>query len=144
MTSGTGNEACASAGFTLIEVLVATVILFSGLVAVLSAFSSAVMALDQASDVLAATQLVEEKACEVELEAGPDREQLHSSSGIGVAPYARYTWDVTVRGVSTFQGAGLCNIDISAGRDKSSNRRLLVTQWAQIIRPPVVGGGAPP
>ena len=144
MISGTGNETCASPGFTLIEVLVASVILFSGLVAVLGAYSSAVTALDQASDVLAATQLIEEKACEVELEAGPDRQQLFSSSGAGEAPYDRYTWDVTVRGLSTFQGAELLDVDISAGRARAATRRLLVTQWAQIIRQPAVGGGAGP
>ena len=138
MISGTGNKPSASLGFTLIEVLVASVILFAGLVAVLGAFGSAVTALGQAADVLAETQIIEEKACEVELEAGPDRQQLHSSSGSCVPPFERYTWDVTSRGVSTFEGAELAEVDISAGRALAPDRRLLVTQWAQ-IQPAVEG-----
>jgi len=65
MTSRTGNR-----GFTLIEVLVASVILFAGLGAILKAYSLAVEALGAAEDTLAATDLLAGKAASLELQLG--------------------------------------------------------------------------
>ena len=63
MTSRTGNSA-----FTLIEVLVASVILFAGLGAVLKAYSMAVIALDSAADILVSTAWLRDKASVLELQ----------------------------------------------------------------------------
>ena len=61
MTSRTGSE-----GFTFIEVLVATVILFAGLAAVLKAYSAAVNALAVEENVRASTDLLAAQAASLE------------------------------------------------------------------------------
>lgn len=69
MTSRTGIK-----GFTLIEVLVASVILFAGLGVILKAYSLAVEALNTAEDTLAATDLLVGKAARMELQFAASEE----------------------------------------------------------------------
>lgn len=135
MTSRTGNRLLGESGFTLVEVLVASVILCAGLIAVLRAFGSAVEALGYANDVLVAAQIAEAKASEVELDAGLDRSRLHSSSGVVREPNGDYSWMVTCRDVSTTAGEQLRELEISVGRLTSRGPCVLVSQWATILRP---------
>ena len=132
MISGIGNKFSQNQGFTLIEVLVATVILFAGLAAVLGAYSSAVTALDRASDVLMATHILQERAAELDLAAGPDRRGLTAGSGLQAEGVFRYSWSVTCRPVATAAGVELSEAVIEARRDLRADRHSLVTQWAPV------------
>jgi type II secretion system protein I len=87
------SRAC---GFTLIEVLVALVVLSTGIVAVLRALDTATVALGEARDSLQATLLMEKKLAEASAAAAAERAELSagsfSESFLG-APW-RGAWDV--------------------------------------------------
>jgi type II secretion system protein I len=133
--SETGNKSGQDQGFTLIEVLVATVILFAGLAAVLGAYSSAVTALDRASDVLAASHVLQERAAELDLAAGPDRLGLASGSGSREEGVFRYQWSVTCRQAATAAGVEISEAVIDVRRGLQGDLHSLVTQWAPVRQP---------
>lgn len=89
MTLRTGNK-----GVTLIEVLVASVILFAGLGAVLKAYSLAVVAMESASDKLSACQIIHQKASELEIQAAGGSEGLPSGSGRQQSGGFDYLWSI--------------------------------------------------
>lgn len=89
MISRTGNS-----GFSLIEVLVASVILFAGLGAVLKAYSMAVEALGAASETLWASELLSEKAAGVDLQAMASRDSVQDQSGRETKAGVDYVWDI--------------------------------------------------
>ena len=133
MISGTGNKGKTAQGFTLIEVLVATVILFAGLAAVLGAYSSAVTALDRSTDVLAATQILQEQAAALSLAAGPDRRGLASGAGSCEGLSFRYEWSVTCQRILTPGGVSMTEAVITAGRaNQQGGCHSLVSQWSPV------------
>lgn len=89
MTSRTGNNA-----FTLIEVLVASVILFAGLGAALKAYSLAVVAMESAADKLAVYQVIQEKAAELDLQVAGGGDTLLSGDGRKKVGGYEYLWQV--------------------------------------------------
>jgi prepilin-type N-terminal cleavage/methylation domain-containing protein len=135
MISETGNKCGKDQGFTLIEVLVATVILFAGLAAVLGAYSSAVTALDRATDMLMATSLLQEKAADVELAAGLNRLGMTSSSGSYGSGASRYSWTVTCRPLESAAGVEISEAVIDVRRAIQAGQHSLVTQWAPVRQP---------
>lgn len=68
-------------GFTLVEALVAAVILAAGMVAVLRAFGAAANALDAAGEVLAVSGRMEDQLAGQELEAWPARDAVPAGGG---------------------------------------------------------------
>jgi prepilin-type N-terminal cleavage/methylation domain-containing protein len=130
MTLGTGNEREPSSGFTLIEVLVATVILFAGLAAVLGAYSSAVTAMDRAAEVLVATQLLQKKAAEVEWAVRVEPQKLNSSAGIYGTPPVRYDWGIDCQRLSLAAGGEVTEVVIDVNRQSRADHYTLTTQWA--------------
>jgi prepilin-type N-terminal cleavage/methylation domain-containing protein len=69
-------------GFTLIEVLVAVVILSTGIVVVLRAYNSSLIALGQAHDVLQASRLIREQMTDVQAQIRESGEW--NGSGVGL------------------------------------------------------------
>lgn len=70
-----------AAGFTLVEVLVAAVILAAGMAAVLRGLSIAVSSLDAAEEVLTVSCFLENKLAEAELGSWPRREWSGETGG---------------------------------------------------------------
>lgn len=89
MTSKIGSN-----GFTLIEVLVASVILFAGLGAVLKAYSLAVVAMDSAADKLAICQIIQEKAAELDVQVADSSNGLPAGQGREKVGGREYLWQV--------------------------------------------------
>jgi len=89
MISRTGNR-----GFSLIEVLVASVILFAGLGAVLKAYSMAVQALGAASETLATSDLLREKAVSVDLQFIASPDAIPAQDGRERRGGVEYVWDM--------------------------------------------------
>jgi prepilin-type N-terminal cleavage/methylation domain-containing protein len=90
------SEAGISSGrqgaFTLIEVLVSMVILATGIVLVLRAFETSVVALAEARDALRATCLLESKLAGIRAEAAAGGGAGSASSGFFDEPYREYAW----------------------------------------------------
>ena len=84
--------------FTLIEVLVSMVILATGIVLILRAFETSVIALGEARDALRATSLLEAKLAEIRADTAAGG-GTRSSRGSFDAPYNDYSW--TVKSKST-------------------------------------------
>jgi prepilin-type N-terminal cleavage/methylation domain-containing protein len=135
MISVTGNKRETSAGFTLIEVLVASVILFAGLAAVLGAYSSAVTALDRAGDVLAATLILQQKASEVEWMAGTNPRGLSSAAGTSGSLPSLYDWKTDCRRLPTETGRGVTEVVIDVRRHLRTEPYSLVTRWTAFQSP---------
>ena len=93
-------------GFTLVEVLVAMVILATGIVLVLRAFETSLTALAEARDALQSTLLIRNKIAEVEAEALGDASL--SSAGGGFSEEYGYSGSVSVTAVD---GATLASRD---------------------------------
>jgi len=85
----TGNK-----GFTLIEVLVASVILFAGLGAVLKAYSLAVVAMESAGDKLSVCQVIQAKVGELDLQVFEFGEALPSGAGRQKMGGYEYLWRI--------------------------------------------------
>jgi prepilin-type N-terminal cleavage/methylation domain-containing protein len=130
MTSRTGNNA-----FTLIEVLVASVILFAGLGAVLKAYSMAVTALDSAADVLVSTAWLRDKVAVMELQ-GKDGSALMSSGGEIRLEGRDYRWDVDAREQAITPDLKLLSAVIRITRFPSGTPHLLQAEWALFQDPP--------
>ena len=79
-------------GFTLIEVLVAVVILATGITVILRAFETAIVALDAARDRLVAAVLVRGTVAEIAAGQVLDQGAARHFSGNFSAPYQRYGW----------------------------------------------------
>ena len=138
MTSRTGNNA-----FTLIEVLVASVILFAGLGAVLKAYSMAVIALDSAADVLVSTAWLRDKAAVMELQ-GKDGGALMSGGGQTRLEGREYRWEVDAREQTITPNLKLQSATISITRSPSGAPHLLQAEWALFQDPPTPPPTPPP
>jgi len=132
MTSRTGNR-----GFTLIEVLVASVILFAGLGAVLRAYSMAVEALGIASETLAVSDLFREKAVLVELQSMASPGSGQDLSGSDRRGGVDYAWNThsdrqTVTPRLAFQKTTIKVVHSQGGRYPHTQE----CEWALFRDPP--------
>lgn len=126
MTSRIGNN-----GFTLIEVLVAAVILFAGLGAVLKAYSLAVVAMESAADTLSACQIMHQKASELEAQAGRGSEALPSGGGRRQAGGFEYLWSVHADRKVLTPTVSLLQASIEVSRPGGGAGRVLHCEWVQ-------------
>ena len=112
------------AAFTLIEVLVALVILSTGIVVVLQAFQTSATALGDARDTLRATRLIGDKLAEI------DARGAVPADGTGVCPnpLSSFRWRVSTGsaggGVSE---EGLTRVTVEVWRESSHVRQSLST-----------------
>lgn len=136
MTSRTGTD-----GFSLIEVLVASVILFAGLGAVLRAYSLAANALDSAQDVMASYALLEEQASVLDLQVRTVGGPLTGGSGRVFPHGTPYIWEVTTRreGLSPSLTRETARIRVS--RLAGGVPRSVDCEWAVFTEPRQAEGG---
>lgn len=131
MISRTGNE-----GFSLIEVLVASVILFAGLGAVLKAYSAAAQAMDVALDTLAAVDLLREEATKVELQAVGTASPAPGGSGQSEKWGVVYQWETQVQCRSVTRDCSLQSAVIRVGRARGGAPHALQCEWLLFPEPP--------
>ena len=126
MTSRTGNK-----GFTLIEVLVASVILAAGLGAVLKAYSLAVVAMEAAAEKLAICQIAQQVGEELTVRISESRELLPSGSGRRSIGGFDYFWQVKVgRNVLT-PDVSVLQAAVEVSRANHSLVQTYQYEWAQ-------------
>lgn len=126
MTSRTGSD-----GFTLIEVLVASVILFAGLGAVLKAYSLAVVAMESAADKLAVCQVMAQKAAELDLQVSGSAGVLPSEQGQQRIGGVAYLWRVQAsRAVLTPQ-LSVLSTAIEVARANRPQLNYCLCEWTQ-------------
>lgn len=130
-------------GFTLIEVLVAAVILFAGVGAVLKAYSSAVSALASASDLLNSTMLLREKAVELELLAASGAESFPGGDGLSIMDSVAYAWNIRCYRQTLSPDVFIQNASIRVSRGGGTLPRVLDCEWMIIREPRQPKGGAP-
>lgn len=138
MTSRTG-----SGGFTLVEVLVATVILFAGLGAVLQAYSMAVVALDAADMSLAATDLLSERATLLELTADATAGGATALPTRSLRDGSDYLFDGTVTRTAPMPGMALDKATLGVVRVPAGIPRQLQTAWVVFEKQEVGRVGTP-
>jgi type II secretion system protein I len=104
-----GNRS--SAGFTLIEVVVATVILASALVAALATYGSELRTLARARETAVAMDLAEDRLAAVELYALDRLPNVPDSLEEGAfgAPFDAYRWETAAR---TLSGQDLAELTV--------------------------------
>lgn len=109
----TGAQGCGNRrGFTLIEVLITLVILSTGIVIVLEAFQTSLVALNAAREHLRATSLLEQKTSEIGLEVlAGTRGGGRMSEIIEQEPFRGFRCDSSVSRVDG-QGAGVSEAGI--------------------------------
>lgn len=126
MTSKTGNS-----GFTLIEVLVASVILFAGLGAVLKAYSLAVVAMDAAAETLSICQIAQQVGGELEVQVSRSMDALPSGEGRQIAGGSEYSWQVrTDRKILTPEVSAL-QVALEVAKAHHPRVHIYHYEWAQ-------------
>ena len=123
----------------MIEVLVASVILFAGLGAVLKAYSSAVSALDSASDHLDSSLLLRGKMVELDVQMATGTRVLTGGGGQCLMGAAAYSWDIHCRQQAVTPDIALQSALIQVSRPKGFVPHSLECEW-MLVRDPV----APP
>lgn len=119
-----------SGGFTLVEVLVAAVILAAGMVAVLRGFSLAVNALDASQERLTVSSLLENKLAELELSAWPKRELAGAPAGRWDTPSGVFLWEARGERLMAASNAVLVRVTVEATLDRSPSRSYTAaTEW---------------
>lgn len=134
MISGTGNSREHREGFTIVEVLIATVVLAVGLGSVLTAYSLTVSALDAATDTLVEAQILSEQAAALDLSIGPDRPELRPgvrTVRVDVPGYAASIACLPLRSETGLDGTEAV---LDVWRNRQSEHRGLVTQWVTLPR----------
>ena len=91
----TGSKARGRTGFTLVEVVVATVVLAIGLLGVLTAFSIATRVSAASTNDTVLTCLAQEKLAEIQL-LGKEELAAAPTSGDFAPHYPDYQWEMTV------------------------------------------------
>jgi prepilin-type N-terminal cleavage/methylation domain-containing protein len=121
------------AAFTLIEILVTLVILSTGIVVVLRAFESSVVALSESRDTLFGSMLAREKLVEIESSLAQGDSFPPDSNGWFEGAFEKYRWAVeSRRATATTEGedrkaARLQEVQVTIWRDGSEQRRTFVT-----------------
>ena len=129
MTSPTGSE-----GYSLIEVLVATVVLFAGLTAVLGTFNAAVSALDAASETLASTEVLKARMAELDLHRQGTSMETLASSGTSAWLGEDYRWQLEATQCAGYGGTVEKKVVVHACRARGGVSHALAYGWVQFPR----------
>ena len=124
MISRTGSR-----GFSLIEVLVASVILFAGLGAVLRAYSMAVEALGISDDTLASMDVLREKAVMAELLILGAPDSLQNQSGLDNRNGVEYAWTLEANRLTLTPRVALQTAIFQISRPRGGTPRTLACDW---------------
>ena len=101
-----GHACGRSSAFTLIEVLVSMVILATGIVLILRAFETSLVALAEARDALRATSLLETKFAEIRAQAATGGRVNMDSRGEFDEPYDEYSWEFQSKSTGMARSGG--------------------------------------
>lgn len=119
-----------SSGFTLIEVLVAALVVFAALAALLQVFVTALTGLDEAAASTRASWLLAEKLAEVEAQTQEGVSLPQSSYGQSSEAGTVFHWEMTVSPTSLTSGAvvpGADTIKLRAWRSSSDRTYSVCT-----------------
>ena len=103
-----------SAGFTLLELVIATMLLVIGLVAITRAYTRGLASTEQSEAYMTATLLAREKLAELE---GTQELQNGTESGDVAEPYEGYRWETAIGDESVVENMKRIRIAISWHRD---------------------------
>jgi prepilin-type N-terminal cleavage/methylation domain-containing protein len=119
-------------GFTLVEVLVASVILAAGLIAVLQGLSIAVNGLDASREVMAVSDCVEGKLAEIEISQWPRHEPPLRDGGTWQTPAGPVTWELHSETMSSTTNATLHRVVLGAVPVGRTRRYVAATEWLTV------------
>ena len=118
----------ARSGLTLVEVLVAVVILSFGIVAVLVAFQQTLSALGTARDAVYAGLLLREKMAEIDLHIVEERDlPVLASEDTFPEPHTAFRWTLTEREIESGDRMSLHEIVLTVRRDGASREYTAAT-----------------
>ena len=153
VSSNLSRKACIRSGFSLIEVLIAVVVLSTGIVVVLQGLHSSLSALDGAVDKTRAAMLLHAKLGEAQAAAfaGEDPSTL-ATSGSFQEPFDSYLWrlDVAAASLASGQSGGagdsgeLYEVDATVWRE--GGRRTYASStlvYRSAVSGTSSGGGSP-
>ncbi|MFC1452765.1 prepilin-type N-terminal cleavage/methylation domain-containing protein [Verrucomicrobiota bacterium] len=121
-----GHGPGVGAGFTLIEVLIALVILSTGIVLVLRAFDTSIVALSESRDELRSDMLIREKLASVRSGGRETLRAAGGSRGSFDPPYQQYLWETEVD--ADPQGRpGVSLVTVTVWRSGTGLRRSVAT-----------------
>ncbi|MDP6523971.1 MAG: type II secretion system protein [Kiritimatiellia bacterium] len=134
------RRGCSERGFTLIELLVSLVILSTGIVVVLEAFQTSLLALAESRDALISDALARERLALVDLDLLTSPGNIpRSSLGSFDGDYDEFNWSVMVSS-APFPTSGNDDdgatyiVEVTVWRDESARQRSISTAFR-------VGGG---
>jgi type II secretory pathway pseudopilin PulG len=130
MTSRTGSDLSDAVGFTLIEVLVATVVVLAGILAIVGVLGKSVSVLDECSQAIGADSLLREKIGEVEESALLGKGLPSSSAGDFSSVGKGFRWQLEVRppALTSAGGKRLKEFVLTVWK-ASSQRRYMVSTY---------------
>jgi general secretion pathway protein I len=116
-----------NSGFTLLEVMIALVIVGTALIACLTLTNRCVHSQEQVQRITAATMLAQHKMSE--LEAAARRGELDSitTEGTWTPPYSQYSWDVTFNSTA-IEGVQQVSVAIIWG-DRARNEEVSIDSF---------------
>ena len=128
--SRTGNSAKSLAGITLIEVLVAVVILFAGITAVLRAYSTAVTAMEAAAESLHAGEVLRRTIAggEAHQEDCLGLPAARSRRGGFPSPDGLFRWSWDIRPIASAKDLPVAEMRVEVWRDGGRRHYLVATQ----------------
>lgn len=121
-----------SDGFTLVEVLVASVILAAGMIAILRGFSVAVNGLDSAREVMAVSDCFEDKLAELQLSSWPKREPPPRDGGTWSTPAGVMIWQLQSDTLISMTNAALHHVVLEAAPVGRPGRYMIATEWLDV------------
>ena len=119
-----GRRSRACDAFTLIEVLITLVVLSTGIILVMRAFETSLVALCDSRDAVWATLLISEKLAEIEA-GGPSAGR---ASGAFSRPYDDFRWERRVLWADGDASNALYRVSVSVWRAGVSRKYAAVTQ----------------
>jgi prepilin-type N-terminal cleavage/methylation domain-containing protein len=121
-------------GFTLVEVLVASVILVAGMVAVLRGFSVAVDAIDSSREVLEVSDFFDNKLAELEIATWPQRDPPVADSGVWESSMGSIAWRFHSNPVTIASNATLHRLYLEAIPMGRVTQYGIATEWLSVRR----------
>ena len=119
-------------GFTLVEILVAAVIMSAGMIAILQGFSVAVNGLDAAREVMVVSDCFEDKLVGLQLSSWPKREPPMQDGGTWTTPAGLLDWQLHSGTLLSSTNATLHSVVLEAVPVGRPGRYVVATEWLDL------------